>query len=492
MNRTTAKDLCRSRVYDAVVVGSGPNGIACAIAMAQAGNSVLLVEAQPIPGGGCRSMELTLPGFKHDVCSAVHPLGIGSPFFRTLPLSEYGLRWINPEGAYIQAYQPGKALLVEQSLEATAQNLGSGNSSYCQLMKSLLPNWQELCDVLLQPPKMVLHPFPMARFGLRALMSANGLANHCLPDDESRAVFAGVAAHSTLSFDAPGSASIGLSLSIAAHAVGWPIPKGGAQALTNSLLQYFSALGGELLVDCPVRTLKDLPACSFLFLDITPRQLLRMAADTLPFSYQRRLRAYRYGPACFKMDWALDRPIPWSAPEFFKAPTVHIGGTIEDIAKAEGMVALGKNPANPFVLLAQPTLFDPSRCPDGRQVAWAYCHVPMGSMEDRTEAIEAQIERYAPGFKKAILARFVSSPTRLEEINENEVGGDINGGTLALSQLLTRPIPRLIPYKTALPNVFLCSSSTPPGSGVHGMCGYYAAALALKIGTRKRMAVAET
>jgi phytoene dehydrogenase-like protein len=476
-------------VYDAVVVGSGPNGLACAIAMAQHGSSVLVIEAQPIAGGGCRTMEITIPGFKHDICSAVYPLGAGSPFFRTLPLNEFGLRWINPDGAYVHALEPGRALVVERSLEATAANIGAAGIPYCEMMSSLLPNWQELCDVLLEPPRLLGYPLPLAKFGRYAMLSARGLANHFLKTVESKAAFSGVAAHCASSLDEPASAAIGLTLSIAAHAVGWPIPEGGAQSITDSLVQYFESLGGEIIVECPVRSLADLPACRFLFLDITPRQFLRMAEDLLSDGEKRRLQRYRYGPACFKIDWAVDAPIPWLSPDFLRAPTVHLAGTFEDIARSERLVWEGHNATAPYVLLAQPTVFDASRSLAGTHIVWAYCHVPFGSDMDVTDHIESQIERFAPGFRKTILARCESGPLRLEHLNANHVGGDINGGTLSWPRLLIRPAPRLIPYKTALPNVFLCSSATPPGSGVHGMCGYYAAWFARQIGTRRRMAI---
>jgi len=490
--RLTAKELCRSRVYDAVVVGSGPNGLACAISMAQQGDSVLLVEAQPIAGGGCRTMELTLPGFKHDVCSAVYPLGAGSPFFRTLPLQDFGLRWINPDGAYVHALEPGKGLLIERNLEATAVNLGRGGGPFCELMSSLRPNWQELCDVLLEPPRLLAHALPMAKFAKYAILSARGFANQYLKTVESKAAFSGVAAHCASSLDEPASAAIGLSLSIAAHAVGWPIPEGGAQSITDALVQYFESLGGEVIVECPVRSLSDLPDCRFLFLDITPRQFLQMAGDRLSDGEKRRLQQFKYGPACFKVDWAVDAPIPWLSPEFLRAPTVHLAGTFEEIARAEGLVSEGHEAAAPYVLLAQPTVFDASRSPAGTHIVWAYCHVPLGSDVNMTDHIESRIERFAPGFRKTILARCESGPSRLEHLDANHVGGDINGGTLAWPQLLLRPSLRLIPYKTALPNVFMCSSSTPPGSGVHGMCGYYAAWFARRIGSRHRMAISNS
>lgn len=486
MDKRIAKQVCRQRAYGAVVVGSGPNGLACAIAMQQAGHAVLLVEANATLGGACRTQELTIPGFKHDVGSAVHPLGIGSPFFRTLPLEQFGLRWINPPNAYVHAFAPEKAVVVSRDIAQTSKRLGN---SYGKLMARLSPDWDELCDMLLHPLKLLRAPCAMAYFGFHALQSINSLARCHFDTAEAKAAFAGVAAHSALRFDAPGAASIGLTLAIAAHAVGWPIPEGGAQSITNSLVKYFESIGGEVVADCPVRACDELPECRFLFFDITPHQLLRIAGDRLPPSYKRKLTKYRYGPASFKVDWALSAPIPWNALEFGAAPTVHLGGTLEEVAAAEEDVWKSKYPANPFVLLAQPTLFDPSRAPVGKHTVWAYCHVPAGSQEDRVDAIESQIERFAEGFKETIIARSMLNPQRLEQINENLVQGDINGGSLVLPQLLARPMLSAIPYATPLPNTYLCSSSTPPGSGVHGMCGYYAAIAAIKFGNSKQQAI---
>ncbi len=489
MTRKIVKNACKRQRYDAVVVGSGPNGLACAISMIRAGGSVLLVEGQPTAGGGCRTLELTIPGFKHDICSAVHPLGIGSPFFRTMPLEDFGLNWINPEDAYVHGIRPDKALVVQRSLSATAQNLGPNGDSFQRLIERILPNWDQLCDTLLHPLKLAGYPIPMAIFGMRALLSARQLADWHLVGEESKAVFAGVAAHSASRLDAPCTASVGLALSVAAHAVGWPIPQGGAQSLTNSLVRYFESLDGEVILDCPVRSLSDLPSCSFLFLDVTPAQFVEIAGSALSDKYVSRMKSYSYGPASFKMDWALDGPIPWNSPDFARAPTVHLGGDFEEIAQSELAVSRGQVTSSPFVLLAQPSQFDKSRAPEGKQVVWAYCHVALNSELDVSELLESQIERFAPGFRSKILARSILKPKDLERHNENHVGGDINGGSLRMPQLLTRPTPRLVPYKTALPNVYLCSSSTPPGSGVHGMCGYYAAWFARNIGSKNRMAI---
>jgi phytoene dehydrogenase-like protein len=487
-----AREVCRNSYYDAVVVGSGPNGIACAIAVAQTGRKVLVVEGQPQPGGGCRSAELTLPGFIHDICSAVYPLGYGSPFFRTLPLETHGLRWINPDGCYVHAFAPGKPLVIERDLNATARNLGPYGDSFADLIAGLLPTWDDFCEVLLNPPELLLHPLSMARFGTRALLSAKKLANRYLVGDECKAAFAGVAAHSSLPLTAPASASIALALAIAAHAVGWPIPEGGAQSLIDSLINHFTSLGGELITGAPVKSLADLPSCNLLFFDVTPVQFVRIAGNALPSSYVERVQKFRYGPGVFKMDWALSSPIPWSSPDFLHASTVHIGGTLTEIAESELAVAQGRVSLRPYVLLVQPSVFDASRAPNGAHTVWAYCHVPPGDNTDISELVEAQIERFAPGFKKLVLASSSITPSGFHQMNENHIGGDINGGTLNFAQLLARPVSRLIPYKTPLPNVYLCSSSTPPGSGVHGMCGYYAAWFALRSHRIREMAIPAT
>lgn len=484
----TVRELAKSKTYDAIVIGSGPNGLACAIAFQQAGNSVLVAEAQGTIGGGCRTLPLTIEGFKHDICAAVMPMGMQSPFFRTLPLTEHGLRWINPPAAYVHAFAPGEALVVERDLSATARNW-SGADSYCELFAALVPDWDLLCEALLQPPHLVRYPFGLMKFGIKAMQSAERLARHNLTNVRSRAVFAGLAAHAAVPFDRTATASLGLALGVAAHAVGWPIPAGGAQSVTNALYQYFIQLGGEVLTGCRVNALAELPACNFLFMDVTPKQFLSIAGENAPRSVKRRYERYQYGPSVFKMDWALSAPIPWSSSDFSRAPTVHIGGLFEEIGISEAMVAKGQMAERPYVLLAQPSLFDDRRAPAGQHTVWAYCHVPYGSNDSRANIIENQIERFAPGFKERIIARSELNATRLQEMNENHIGGDINGGSLDFSQLLLRPIPRLIPYKTGLPNVYLCSSSTPPGSGVHGMCGYWAAWVAMQVGAKGRMAV---
>jgi phytoene dehydrogenase-like protein len=405
-------------------------------------------------------------------------------------LEQFGLRYINPKAAYVHGYAPDRALVVSQDLEATARSLGKGGASYADAVGALVPpDWDEVCERLLELPRVLGAPSAVARFGARAMQSIDGFARTHLHSREAQALFAGVGAHAAVPFDQVGTAGIGLTLAIAAHAVGWPIVEGGTQALTDALIAYLESLGGEVITGTRVRSLEDLPACSFLFFDVTPRQFLNIAFDHLPDSYKRWLQQYRYGPAVFKLDWALSSPIPWADPAFASAPTVHLGGKFEDIMASEDLVWRGYLPSRPFVLLVQPTLFDSSRAPEGKHTAWAYCHVPVGKNLDATEVIEAQIERFAPGFGATILHRSSMNAQRLEQLNRNHVDGDINGGSLLFGQLLTRPTFRLIPYKTALPNVYLCSSSTPPGSGVHGMSGYYAAQAALAFGRRKRKAL---
>jgi phytoene dehydrogenase-like protein len=467
--------------YDAVVVGAGPNGLSAAIRIAQAKLSVLVLEAKDCIGGGTRSAEVTLPGFVHDLCSAVHPMGIASPFFRQLPLEKYGLNWIQPEFPLAHPFDDGKAALLRRSILDTASGLGRDQSNYCRWMAPLLPHWENLADEFLQPIlHFPHHPFQLARFGLRALRSATGCAKSWFEAEQARALFGGLAAHSFLPLEQIPSASFGLVLGLMAHAVGWPLARGGSQQIANALAAHLRSLGGEIRTDSPVESLSSLPQARAILLDVTPRQLLRMAGDSLPASYRNRLEKFRYGPGVFKVDYALAAPIPWKANECSRAGTVHLGGTLDEIAASEREVAGGQAPEKPFTLLAQPILFDKSRAPEGKHIAWAYCHVPNGSSFDMTSRIENQIERFAPGFRDTILARHTMNCVAMEQRNANLVGGDINGGSADLWQLLARPILSLSPYRTALPGVYLCSSSTPPGGGVHGMCGFHAAEAALR------------
>ncbi len=466
--------------YDAVVVGAGPNGLAAAVRVAQAGRSVLVLEAEATPGGACRSGELTLPGFTHDLGSAVHPLGLGSPFFRTLPLDRHGLEWVQPPAPLAHPFDDGPAALLERSVAETSRTLGPDAARYERLMAGLVPDWDTLCAALREPLRMARSPLGLARFGLKAVRSARGLSDTAFEGSRARALFAGCAAHSFLPLEQSPSAAFGLVLAIAGHAVGWPIPRGGAQAITSALVSYLKSLGGEVVCDHPVTGLDQLPRARAVFCDITPRQLVALAGDRLPSGYRRRMEAYRYGPAAFKLDYALDGPIPWKDARCARAGTVHLGATRAEIAASERAVWRGEVSEAPYVLLSQPTLFDPTRAPAGRHVVWAYCHVPNGYTGDMTTAIEAQIERFAPGFRDLVLARRVSTPAVLNSWNANLVGGDINGGAMDWAQLFLRPVPRVLPWATPVPGLYLCSSSTPPGGGVHGMGGFYAAEVALR------------
>jgi phytoene dehydrogenase-like protein len=469
-----------TRKYDAVIVGAGPNGLAAAITLARAGRAVVVFEARDTAGGGSRSAPLTLPGYTHDVCSAVHPLGVGSPFFRALPLADYGLEWIYPPLALAHPLDSGAVALVQRSIAATAGSLGADGPAYRRLFAPLVRDWPRFRDAILGPLRLPRHPLALARFGLQALSSAKGLAERDFHGDLARALFAGMAAHSIQPIEDPATASFGLVLGTLAHAVGWPIARGGSQAITDALCAYLRALGGEIVLERRVESLAALPPAGATLLDVTPRQLLRLAGDRLPAGSRRQLSRYRYGPGVFKMDFALDGPVPWTAPGCAEASTVHLGGTLPEIAASERAVWQGRAPDRPFVLLAQPSMFDPTRAPAGHQTIWAYCHVPNGSTADMSGRIEAQIERFAPGFRDRILARSVMGPAAMECYNANYIGGDINGGVQDIRQLFTRPTPQVDPYKTALPGVYLCSSATPPGGGVHGMCGYWAARSALR------------
>ena len=464
---------------DAVVVGSGPNGLAAAIVLAQAGLKTLLREAAPTLGGGLRSAELTLPGFTHDVCSAVHPLAISSPFFRGLPLAAHGLEWVQPPAALAHPLDNGTAAVLERSIELTATGLGDGGADWRRLHAPFVTSWTELAgDVLAPPLRLPRHPILMARFGLQAVRPATSVARR-LRGDAAKALFAGNAAHSFLALEAWGTAAFGIMLSVAGHAVGWPVARGGSQQVADALVAHFRSLGGEVQVDAPVERLDELLEARIVVLDLGPRQVARLAGDRLPARYRETLERYRYGAAAFKLDWALDGPVPWTAPECLRAATVHLGGSLEEIAASEAAHERGGVHDRPFVLFVQPTLFDPSRAPDGRHTAWAYCHVPNGSTLDVTDGIERQVERFAPGFRERILARSVLTPGELERRNANLVGGEINGGRMDLPQIFARPVARPMPYRTPVRGVYLCSASTPPGGGVHGMGGYFAATAAL-------------
>lgn len=453
----------------ATVIGTGPNGLAAAIELALAGLDVTVHEASSQIGGGARSSELTLPGFLHDICSAVHPLAAGSPCFERYPLSSYGLEWIHPDAPVAHPLDDGTAVVLERALDATCANLGPDGEAWRRLFEPLVEAWPNLRRAVLGPPvRFPNHPFDLARFGLSALRSARDLAESRFQGERARALFAGIAAHSVLPLEKLPSGAFGLVMAIAGHAVGWPLPKGGAQRISDALAGYLHSLGGKIRTQSPVTTLSE---TGITLCDITPRQLLKLGGSRWPPRYRYMLAKYRYGPGVFKLDWALDAPIPWTAAACRRAATVHLGGTLPEIAQWESHYT-----GAPFVLLVQPTLFDSSRAPQGRHTAWAYCHVPYGSSADFTDAIESQLERFAPGFRSHILARHVLTPAALERHNSNLVGGDITGGSVDLRQFLLRAT-RLL-YRTPLDGVYLCSSSTPPGGGVHGMCGYHAARVA--------------
>ncbi|MFW5973074.1 MAG: phytoene desaturase family protein [Bacteroidota bacterium] len=467
--------------YDAVVVGAGPNGLSAAVRIAQEGRSVLLIEANEQVGGAARSAHMTLPGFLHDVGSAVHPLALGSPFLSSLPLGRHGLEWLHPGIQVGHPLDGGRASLLVRDIDETARRLGADASRYRRLMVPLVAAWPKLREDILTPMMTLpAHPGSLLRFGVAALLPASILAHVQFRTEETHALFAGIAAHSGLPFHAPFSSAVGVLLSLLGHAVGWPIPAGGAQAISNALAAHLAELGGEIRTSTRVQALSELPSARAVLLDITPRQLLRMAGGQLNVRYRRALERYRYGPASFKVDFALDGPIPWAARELTAAGTIHLGGSLREIAEAEAEVAAGRHPARPYVLLVQPSLFDPSRAPVGKHTAWAYCHVPLGSDVDMTASVVDQIERFAPGFRDRILALESTSPSQLEAMDANLVEGDIMGGSGDLWQTIARPILSPAPYRTPIDGVYLCSSSTPPGPGVHGMCGYNAAELALR------------
>ena len=468
----------------AVVVGSGPNGLAAAIELARAGLSVTVFEGADEIGGGLRSAELTLPGYVHDICSAIHPLGLGSPFFANLPLARYGLEWIQPPLPLAHPLDDGSAVLLGRSLDATAAGLGRDGAAWRRLLQPLAENWQALAGDILGPPQLPRHPLRLAAFGCHALQSAAGLARRHFRDTRAPALLAGLAAHSFLPLEQTSSAAIGLVLGALGHAVGWPLPRGGSGRIAAAMAAYLHSLGGTIVTATPVRALADLPPADIVLLDVTPRQFLALAGAGGDAGYRRQLQHYRYGPGVFKLDWALAGPIPWRAAACAGAGTVHLGGTLAEIAASEAAVWRGEPPEKPFVLLAQQSLFDPTRAPAGRHTGWAYCHVPHGSDRDMTAAVEAQVERFAPGFRDLILARHTRTAAGYAQYNPNCIGGDINGGVQDLRQIVGRPALKMNPYATDLPGVYLCSSSTPPGGGVHGLCGFHAARSALRRFTR--------
>jgi phytoene dehydrogenase-like protein len=469
------------RATEAVVVGSGPNGLSAAILLARAGRRVTVLEGSQTVGGGCRSEELTLPGFVHDTCSTVHALALASPFLSHLPLAEHGLELVHPDAPLAHPLDDGSAVILERSVEETALGLGRDADAYRRLFAPLVSTAPDLFEEILGPLRPPRHPVAMARFAPVALRSAVGLARSRFEGERARALLTGCSAHSMLSLGSPASAAFGVVLMLSAHHVGWPVARGGSQRLADALASHLRSLGGEIETGRWVESLDDVAGFGTMLVDVTPRQLLRLAGARLPAGYARRLGRYRYGPGVFKLDWALDAPIPWTAPEVGRAGTVHVGGALEQIAASEQAAARGEHSERPFVLLVQPSGFDDTRAPAGRHTAWGYCHVPSGSTRDMTETIERQVERFAPGFRDVIAARSALNSADIEQRNPNYVGGDINGGVQDLRQLFTRPVARPVPYSTPVDGLYICSSSTPPGGGVHGMCGYFAARAALRM-----------
>lgn len=465
--------------YDAVVVGSGPNGLAAAILLQQHGLSVLILEGKSEIGGGLRTAELTLPGFKHDICSAIHPLGVASPFFQKLPLEQHGLEYIYPEYAAAHPFDNGKSAILKSSIAETASLLGADKQAYLKLVQPIVKDWPFIAADVLGPLHFPKYPIKMARFGLPALSSATTLVKR-FRTEETKALFAGMAAHSMQPLSKLTTSAAGLVLLANAHLKGWPIAKGGSINIANALASYFISIGGKIETGMYVQSMEQLPSAKAVLFDVSPKQLLQIAGHKFSSIYKWQLERYRYGMGVFKVDWALDAPILFTSTDVNKAGTIHIGNTFKEIADGEQQVWEGRHPGNPFVLLTQQSVFDPSRAPQGKHTAWGYCHVPNGSTVDMTEVIENQIERFAPGFKERILAKHTMDTGQVEEYNPNYIGGDINGGVLDIGQLFTRPVLRRSPYRTSAKGIYICSASTPPGGGVQGMCGYYAAKRALK------------
>ena len=467
------------RVPDAVVVGSGPNGLAAAIQIARAGRSVTVYEANDTIGGGARSAALTLPGFVHDVCSAFHPMGAASPFFNQIRLSQHGLRWIHPGAPLAHPLDDGTAAIMERSVDETAAHLGADAGAWSSLYGPLAARWDQIAAETLRPVVHIpRHPLLLARFGLTAMRSARDVARR-FHGDHARALFGGLAAHSFLALEHPFSAAFALVMGFTGQSVGWPIAKGGSGSISDALVSYLTSLGGVVVTGRRVQALSDLPGARAYLFDTAPAALELIAGERLSSSYRRALRHYRRGPGVFKVDYALDGPIPWRATECARAGTVHVGGTFEEIAAGEREMWRGGHPERPFVLVGQQSLFDDTRAPAGKHTVWAYCHVPNGSTTDMTARIEAQLERFAPGFRERVLARHVTRPADLEKENASNLGGDISNGAHTLPQLLFRPTIAIDPYRTSARDIYLCSAATPPGGGVHGMCGYNAARSAL-------------
>ena len=464
----------KKKDFDVVVIGSGPNGLAAGIALQQKGLAVLIIEGKKEIGGGLRSAELTLPGFVHDICSAIHPLAAASPFFRTLPLEKFGLEFIYPSISAAHPFDDGTAAILTKSIKETAQHLPGDEAAYTRLLQPVVNDWPSIEEDVLAPLHFPKAPLKMASFGLKALTSATWLAKE-FKTEKAKGLFAGMAAHSIQPLSNLSTSAIALVLMAAGHLGGWPVPKGGSRNIAKALADYFISIGGKIETGLFVKSLEAIPSSHAVLFDITPKQLLQIAGHRFSTVYKWQLEKYRYGMGIFKIDFALDAPIPFTAAECRQAGTIHIGNTLQEIASSEKAASQGQHPEKPFVLLAQQSLFDATRAPTGKHTAWAYCHVPNGSTVDMSNAIEQQIERFAPGFRERILAKHTMHTADMEAYNPNYIGGDINGGIIDLSQLFTRPALRYSPYRTSAKGLYICSSSTPPGGGVHGMCGYHAA-----------------
>lgn len=466
--------------YDAVVVGSGPNGFAAAITLARKGLSVLLVEAHETTGGGMRTCELTLPGFKHDVCSAIHPMGFSSPFFKTVPLKEYGVEWIFPPAAVAHLFDNGTAVLLKKSIPDTATQLKEDSQKYADYITPLINLWDDIESDLLGPLTFPTHPLKALRFGFNAMQSSIGFAERKFNGTIARALFTGIAAHALIPMENLFTASFGIVLQIIAHKVNWPFPKGGSVKINEALEKYFLSLGGEIATGWTIKNVNELPASRAVLFNLTPKQILRIMKDKLPRRYASKLKEYRYSPGIFKVDFALNAPVPWKAKNALQSATAHVGGTMEEILESERLMWSNRHSEKPFLLTAQQSLFDKTRAPEGKHTFWTYCHVPHGSDKDMTEHIIKQVERFAPGFRDTIIAMNSINSVQLEKYNQNMVGGDIMGGIQDWRQLFTRPVIKLNPYRIPVKGFYICSSSTPPGGGVHGMCGYHAAITAIK------------
>lgn len=478
-----------SSKYNAIIIGSGPNGLSAAIRLQQLGLKTAIYEQAPTPGGSVKTEEVTLPGFKHDLGSAIHPLGLASPFFQTLPLHEFGLEWVHPEASFVHPFPDGTTYAAYQSVEETAEQFGTDRHKYISLMANMVRDWEKIGPDLLKPLGFPSHPVPFALFGIKALLPAKQLVNHYFKEEKTKAFFYGCAAHSTLPLTNLASASFGLVLLAIAHKYGWPFPKGGASTLSNALVAYYESLGGRLHLNFPVTHINELPLSETYLFDLTPQQLLAIGGTQFSGLYKKRMNNYRYGAGVFKMDWALSGPIPFKNKKCSQSATIHLGFTPEEIEDSEQASFDNKLYHRPYVIVAQHSIFDAHRAPQGKHTAWAYCHVPHGNLEDRTQAIEDQIESVAPGFKKLILARTTYNTAAMEALNPNLVGGDINGGIQDLTQLFTRPIAKWSPYSTPDPRVYICSSSTPPGGGVHGMGGYNASEKVIRDHFKNRLLV---